>query len=142
MDNNMELQEIKFSPWVQWRERDKLKSVDNPGIYLLAKFKEFTAGNANPLDENIVYIGETCNNSLKGRWYQFNRSAFQSKDGHSGGWSYNTAFGDEGDDLYVAALPIFDVPEKVEHLFIRYVERKLILDFALKHGLQPKLNHK
>lgn len=138
----MEMPQIKFSKWFQWNDRTELENIDSPGIYILAKFREAINGGADPLDEHIVYIGETCDNTLKGRWRQFDRSAFQSKDGHSGGLTYNETFGDKGDDLYVAALPVSNLPDNLRHLFIRYVERKLILEFALKHGSQPKLNLK
>jgi len=138
----MEMPKIVFSKWFQWSERTKIENIAYPGVYILAKFKEIPIGNADPKDKHIVYIGETCDNTLKGRWYQFNRSAFQSKDGHSGGWTYNDTFKDIGKDLFVAALPIPDLPESLRHLFIRYVERKLILEFALEYGSQPKLNRK
>lgn len=132
---------ITFSKWVQWGNRTDIEGVDLPGVYILAKFKDVPKGNANITDSNIVYVGETCNQKLKQRLYQFNNSAFRNKDGHSGGWSYESAFGDKGKDLYVAALPV-DLPKNLQHLFIRYVERKIILDFAMKYGKQPKLNKK
>jgi hypothetical protein len=138
----MEMPQILFSKWFQWNERTKIENINSPGVYILAKFKETPKGNADPKDKHVVYVGETCDNSLKGRWYQFNRSAFQSKDGHSGGWTYNERFKDKGDDLFVAALPVPDLPENLRHLFIRYVERKLILEFALEYGSQPQLNRK
>jgi len=137
-----ELPKIKFTNWVKWKNRKEIKNSDKAGVYILAKFKDAPEEEADFLDKNIIYVGETCNNSLKGRWYQFDRSAFQSKDGHSGGWSYNDEFGDSGDDLYVAALDTQDIPNEIRHLFIRFVERKVILDFALKNGSKPKLNKK
>jgi hypothetical protein len=138
----MKMPQILFSKWFQWNDRTNIENSDSPGVYILAKFKKVPKGNADPKDGHIVYIGETCNNSLKGRWYQFNRSAFQSKDGHSGGWTYNDTFKDQGNDLFVAGLPVPNLPDNLRHLFIRYVERKLILEFALKYGSQPKLNRK
>ncbi|MBN2422972.1 hypothetical protein JXB41_07130 [Candidatus Woesearchaeota archaeon] len=75
---------IMFSNWYHWSDRTLINNCDSAGVYLLAKFQEKPSGKANMLDKNIIYIGETCNNDLKGRWRQFNRSAFQTKDGHSG----------------------------------------------------------
>ena len=138
----MEMPPISFSEWLLWGERTKIGGADSPGVYILAKFDERPEGEADPKDGRIVYIGETCDNSLKGRWHQFDRSAFRSKDGHSGGWSYSETFKDAGEDLFVAALPVPGLPESLRHLFIRYVERKLILEFALEHGAQPRLNRK
>jgi len=137
----MEMPQIKFSEWFQWNKRTEIDNVDLPGVYILAKFKEVPKGNADTVDKNIIYVGETCKQTLKKRWYQFNNSAFRDKAGHSGGWSYESTFGDKGDDLYVAALPV-ELPDNLRHLFIRYIERKLILEFALKYNLQPKLNKK
>ncbi len=133
--------QILFSKWFQWNERTQIKNINLPGVYILAKFKKIPEGNANPNDKNIIYVGETCDQTLKKRWYQFNNSAFRDKDGHSGGWSYESTFGDKGDDLYVATLPV-DLPKNLRHLFIRFVERKIILEFALKYNAQPKLNKK
>ena len=137
----MKMPQIKFSKWFQWNERTKIENIDLPGVYLLAKFKKIPKGNADATDEHIIYIGETCDQTLKKRLYQFNNSAFRDKRGHSGGWSYKSTFGDKGDDLYVAVLPV-RLPDNLRHLFIRYVERKLILEFALKYSSQPKLNKK
>ena len=137
----MEMPQILFSKWFQWNKRTEIENNDLPGVYILAKFKKVPEGNANIIDKNIIYVGETCKQTLNKRWYQFDRSAFCNSKGHSGGRSYESIFGDRGDDLYVTALPI-DLPENLSHLFIRYVERKLILDFALKHKSQPKLNKK
>jgi len=137
----MEMPQIKFSKWFQWAERTKIENIDSPGVYILAKFKEIPIGNAKTNDENIIYVGETCDQTLKKRWYQFNNSAFRDKPGHSGGWSYESTFKDNGEDLYVAALPV-KLPDNLKHLFIRYLERKIILEFALKYNLQPKLNKK
>jgi len=138
----MDLIAIEFSEWVKWRDRAIIKNANGPGVYLLAKFNYVPEGSADPTDKHIVYFGETCNNSLIGRWHQFNRSAFESKDGHSGGWTYNDTYKDKGDDLYVAALAVSELPDNIRHLFIRYVERKLMLDYAIKHGIQPVLNRK
>jgi len=138
----MSLPKIEFSPWAQWNNRLEITDFRSPGVYILAKFKNVPQGPGNPLDKKVIYVGETCNQSLRSRWYQFDRSAFQSKDGHSGGWNYNEEFGDKGQDLFVAAMPVTDVPEKLRHLFIRYVERKLILDYAVEHESQPILNRK
>lgn len=58
------------------------------------------------------------------------------------GWSYNDTFGDKGEDLYVSAFPITELTEPLRSLFIRFVERKLILEYALKYETPPRLNKK
>lgn len=98
-------------------------------------------GNTDPQAEEVIYIGETCR-SLEGRFYQFDRSAFQAKIGHSGGWNYREDFGDNSESLYVAAFPV-DIGDRVlRPLFIRYVERRLIWEYAVRWGKRPICNRK
>jgi hypothetical protein len=139
---SMELPNIEFSSWHKWKERKYVKNSDYPGVYLLAKYESVPSGHACWVDQNVIYIGETCNNSLQGRWRQFDRSAFQAKSGHSGGTTYNKTFGDKGFDLYVAALPVADLDQNLRPVFIRFVERRLILDFTVKWGKPPICNRK
>lgn len=135
----MTLPNIEFTPWCPWKQRSKIKNSKDPGVYMLAKFTIVPTGNVNPLDKNIIYFGETCR-SLKGRWDQFDRSAFQSKLGHSGGRNYRKFYGDVGQYLYVAAMPVI-IPDKIlRSSFIRFVERKLILNYVIKHNMRPKCN--
>ena len=139
----MKLTKLDFSPWFPWKDRTKIENSDSPGIYILAKFKQVPKGNANPNSKKIIYIGETCS-TLKSRWNQFNYSAFQGKRAHSGGSTYRKMYevGDNGNDLYVAALPVTSHRVNLRASFIRYFERKLIYEYALKYGSQPKLNLK
>ena len=138
----MKLPKIEFSPWFKWKERNKIQNSDKPGVYTLSKFRTVPSGRVDPLDVNIIYFGETCNQSLKGRWNQFHRSAFYSKRGHSGGRSYMEVYGDMGLDLYVAAMPVVIANEDLRSAFIRFAERKLILDFVMRWKKLPKCNRK
>jgi len=138
----MQAPEIIFSHWVPWADRTSLKGINYPGVYLLAHFDATPTARANPQAKEIIYIGETCDNSLMGRWRQFHRSAFEGKYGHSGGATYRQVFGGQGDNLYVAAFPVEELDEEIRSFFIRYVERKLIWEFARKWGTAPKCNRK
>jgi len=137
----MTLPKVGFTPWYPWKQRYKIKNSDVPGVYMLAKFITVPSGSANPLDSNIIYFGETCS-SLKVRWDQFNRSAFQSKRGHSGGINYRRIYGDVGQHLYLACMPVTIIDKILRSCFIRFVERKSILDFVVKYGIRPKCNLK
>ena len=137
----MKLPDIVFTKWFRWSERNSIENSDLPGVYILAKFRSVPRGRANMKDEKIIYFGETCR-PLKTRWNDFNRSAFQSKFGHSGGSTYKEIFNDMGKNLYVAALPIQELLGDLRPFFIRFVERKLIFDYALKHVKTPRLNLK
>jgi hypothetical protein len=46
----------------------------------------------DPLVQEVVYIGETCDRSLRQRWKEFHRSAFDGKKEHSGGVTYHGLF--------------------------------------------------
>jgi hypothetical protein len=138
----MESPKIRFSKWVKWDNREVLEDSDYPGVYLLAHFDIMPNEPADPITEQIIYIGETCNQNLQKRWYQFNRSAFEGKFGHSGGATYRGKFGDRGETLYVAAYPVKELNKHLRSFFIRYVERKLIWDFILRYGSVPLCNRK
>lgn len=138
----METPKIEFSAWYRWNERGRIENFQRPGVYMLAKFKPAPLGSANPLDENIIYFGETCNQNLKQRWNQFEDSAFEQKRGHSGGRTYGDVYGDKGSDLYVAAMPVTTANDIHRSAFIRFAERKLILDFVTKWKRLPSCNRK
>ncbi|HUV05835.1 MAG TPA: hypothetical protein VMX94_12090, partial [Armatimonadota bacterium] len=82
----MNLPPINFSNWTRWTDRREIVGYKTPGVYALAHFNE----EPNTVDlqsQEIIYIGETCDQSLDKRWGQFERSAFapEEKKEHSGG---------------------------------------------------------
>lgn len=95
-------------------------------------------------EEEIIYFGETCNQSLRKRWQDFHGCVFGSrKKGHSGGVTYREIFtGKNIEQLFVAALTVDSLSIEICPLFTRYVERKLIFEYALKWGNAPKCNRK
>jgi hypothetical protein len=132
---------IELSPWFRWKERGNIENSDKAGVYTLAKFKTASPQTVNPLDPNIIYFGETCK-SLKVRWLQFDASAFHGLPGHSGGKTYRNTYRDEGLDLYVAAMPVLIANDVLRSSFIRFAERKLILDFVQRRTQRPTCNRK
>ena len=131
---------ITFSGWTGWGSRREIPDASAPGVYLLGRFA-IVPRRVDPLNANIVYIGETVGQSLIERWRQFDRSAFQEKDGHSGGWTYGDLISKKPHNLFVAAMPVvLDEPER--SAFIRFAERSLIWDFVQRHGAFPKCNRK
>ena len=135
------LPKVSFSKWTQWKYRETIQDLNFPGVYILAKFKTVPIGRANPRHKNIIYFGETCR-KLKQRWRDFDQSAFQGKSGHSGGWSYNDEDGDSGKNLYVSAFPVKNLNKELEPWFIRFQERKLLMEFVCKYGAKYLLNKK
>ena len=137
----MEIPKIEFDSWFRWRERGSIENSEKHGVYMLSR--STTALHApDPLDENVIYFGETCNQSLKRRWTQFDLSAFHGIRGHSGGSTYRERFKDDGLELYVAAMPVLITDEQLRSSFIRFAERKLILEYVVKWNRLPACNQK
>jgi len=138
--NKANFPEIKFSKWTKWEERNNLDGINEVGVYLLAKF-ESEPTEINLKDINIIYIGETCN-SLKIRLNQFNSSGIKGKDGHSGGHTYNTKYHGETKNLYVSIFPIKELEGFLKKLYVRYIERKILVEHLAEHGNNSLLNKK
>ena len=145
----MKLPAIRFSNWISCDQDDPMRDFKGlPGVYLLAHFRKPPRGRANPRAQEIVYIGETCN-SLRSRWNQFRRSAFESKGGHGGGDTYRKKFGPVRSQLlkysqrlYIAVFAPTSVNGKLRESFIRYVERKLLVEYYLFRKRMPRCNKK
>ncbi|MFA5293815.1 MAG: hypothetical protein WC496_12400 [Phycisphaerae bacterium] len=138
----MSLPPITFSNWVRWIDRTNINSLGSVGVYILAHYKE-PPGIVDLQSQEIIYIGETCNQSFSKRWEQFHSCAFKGKENHSGGETYWKLFsGKYIEYLYVASFPVDGLSDELCPLFIRYVERKLILEYAIKWGAAPRCNHK
>jgi len=136
------IDEAKFSKWYRWKERENIVDNEYPGVYMLAKFKRMPSGKANELFKNIIYFGETCT-ALDDRISAFHRTAFNSKSGHSAGRTYREKYpGDKGNNLFVSIMPLKE-NNYFRDYFIRFLERKLIFGYVLKHkGEKPELNQK
>lgn len=134
---------ITFTPWTAWPDRNLVKNAHLPGVYLLALFDDAPPRGADPRSHDLVYIGETTDNSLMHRWQQFHRAAFEGKPGHSGGLAFHEIYGDEPEyasRLYVSAFVPEGLSRELRTLFILYVERKLLWDWARKWEAPPICN--
>lgn len=144
----------QFSNWTKWEDRDDVAfSNERNGVYALAYFADrLPSKRPNLLDQNILYFGETCKQTLRDRWNQFERAS-EGKRGHSGGKSFRKWF--KGKELssskavsrlFVGALPVGDPEEKDDYVrdrefaLIKYKERKLILDYVKKWKELPACN--
>jgi hypothetical protein len=131
----------KFSEWIPWLDRHSFEKRILPGVYILANIPEPKVGRAIPVDEIVVYIGETSR-TLEDRWNNFHAAAFENGNNHSGGLTYKSIFPNKnGSDLYVAAFPVADFLNlELLPFFIRYTERKLIWKYILQNGDKPICN--
>src|SRR3989442_15958260 len=143
--SRMQTPSIRFTNWRPWSKRILMgKAILNlPGVYLLAHFSHCPAGRARPDSKQVVYVGETCSQTLKTRWNQFDATV-RGGSGHSGGWNYHLSFRTDKPrkDLFVAAMPVDQLNEELRPSFIRYAERKLIWDYGKKWGKPPQCNKK
>lgn len=131
---------IQFSPWISWGDRNAFVGAGNPGVYLLAHFVEPPPGQADPLDQNIVYIGETHRQILQRRWQAFNRSAMNGRPSHAGGETYHALFNEVRADLHVAAFPVTGMEEPALTAFILYAERTALWGYVCRWNTLPDCN--
>lgn len=128
-----------FTPWLPWERRYELE-LSSPGIYLLAR----SPRKGKPTrSSKLLYIGETCGQTLRGRLYQFNRSAFLGKRAHSGGLTFARMFRRKTAPgwLYISVLGSTK-KEPYASAYIRFVERAVIWNHVQEHGVSPKCNRK
>lgn len=130
-----------FSPWHPWNDRTAL-AMDLPGVYMLARFLRRPSLDRPALSQKVLYIGETCK-TLKHRLYNFNRSAFEDKFGHSGGNTFSKLAKAQRDPthLYISVMPV-DLPSVQSEAFIRYSECALLWAYVQKYGAMPLCNRK
>lgn len=132
----------KFSVWKPWSDRLDLAVVE-PGVYLLARFDSPQSKRKPTLSSKLIYIGETCGQTLRSRLHQFNRSAFLDRLGHSGGMTFASTYRKSRDPswLHISVMPV-DLVEPAASAYIRYVERALLWAYVKKHGSYPECNRK
>jgi hypothetical protein len=135
-----------FSEWIRFPEYKEFTGRNSPGVYLLANFKRKPSGRPNPLSPKVVYVGETTKQDLSKRLYQFSRSAFSRKFGHSGGWSYSELFlnnkerKNSPENLYVALLAVDKSNIEESTVYIKAIERVIIWEYYQSNGFTPKCN--
>jgi hypothetical protein len=134
-----------FSDWFKFPDYSKQDGRKLPGVYVLAHFNKKLSSPPLLISKNIIYIGETTQQSIHKRLYQFSNSAFKRKNGHSGGWTYSDKFLNNKStenipsNLYVSILPI-DRPVKESKAYIKYVERLLIWEYFKTQKDYPACN--
>ena len=135
----------EFSKWIKFDDLSELENVGLPGIYLLGHIDGDSKYPAKPDSPNVVYIGETTGQSLRTRINQFSRSAFQRKNGHSGGWTYSDKFLngiaviETPSNLYVSVMPV-QLSSIESKAYIKYVERRAIWEYVKANGVYPVCN--
>ena len=132
----------KASEWVTWRSRSRLSDLQLPGVYFIGKFST-SPSSLDIESSSIIYIGHTIL-PLKGRLKKFHYSAFDAKNGHSGGRTFCKKYtggkpGKVPRGLRVCVIPVYG-KEPARSALIRLLERKYIYNFVQYHGRLPLCN--
>lgn len=131
--------------WVQWSDRGDLDRMDSPGVYIIARFESGPPESVDPADEHVIYIGETCR-TLRERLRAFNRAAHDGVSKHSGGRRFHDVFGNDAmesmSDLLFVVVTAIEQSEPHSSAYIRYTERRLILEFVTTNDRLPVCNGK
>ena len=133
-----DLPPVEFTAWCPWPARTTLGCRKQPGVYVLA-FDVDEGQRADVLDSRMVYIGETCR-ELARRWRYFEYAARGDDAPHSGGRTFRQLIEHPVNELLVAAWAPSIEDKVLRSAYIRYVERKLLLDWVLRHGRLPLCN--
>lgn len=134
-ESHPEFPVVTFSRWVPWAMRETLRDIDTSGVYLISHFQEAPDNQADPLAQEIVYIGETHGQTLRIRWCQFCISASTGRTGHSGGRTYFRKYCGIRSDLHVAAC-------LVQKAYTVQVESRLIREYRDRWERRPVCNSK
>ena len=132
----------KPSEWVTWQSRGCLSDLELPGVYFIGKFPT-SPSDLNIDSPSIMYIGHTIL-PLNGRLSKFHYSAFDAKDGHSGGRTFCMKYsggkpGKVPRGLRLCVIPVYGREPALSAL-IRLLERKYIYKFVECHGRLPVCN--
>ena len=148
---------VKLLKWIKWENRFKIKDINFPGVYVVAKTKSNLDGKNIDLKE-IYYIGmTTAKAGLIGRLNQFD-SGIRRGYGHSGA---NRLFKEikneipyqnwnDDEHLFVATIPIQCNVDKETRTYkdlqvmgsIAMLEYEILAMIKKELGKEPELNKK
>lgn len=101
---------MKFSDWIKWPDRNDLKDIQYPGIYIISYNEHDISNNSFTWIREIVYVGMTnSKRGLKGRLRQFENTIKGKKSQHSGAKKIINKYKDYEKlvkYLYVAVRPL------------------------------------
>jgi len=76
---------MKFSNWIKWADRHKLKDLQYPGVYAISYNEHNISNNSIDWIREIIYIGMTnSKGGLKRRLRQFDYTICGKGNNHSG----------------------------------------------------------
>ena len=128
-----------------WQKFNGALPPDSPGVYLLARFTSHPPRVASHLQREVIYIGQTLR-TMSIRLREFDRSAFKKLNGHSGGWNFSEIFMHSKKGLcpkwlHVSFMELGNSTDE-ETTYVKYLERKMIWEYARKWKQTPQCNKK
>ena len=142
---------MKFSNWIKWSDRSKLKDLQCPGVYAISYNKTGINNKSFDWIEEIIYVGMTnSKKGIKNRLRQFDNTIF-GKEGHGGAKRVRYKYKDYDKlikHLYVAVRPFkCDVTSnKEKDLLImgKVAEYEYICfaEYVKGFGMLPEFNDK
>lgn len=137
--------DIQFTEWYAWDDIKNIPDGDKRGVYIIARFDQKPEGHADPLDENILYIGETHgkSQSIYKRLNTFFKAAHVGDmiHKHSGGNRFNRELNGDLTNVFVSAFTPNIQDDHYISPFILYAERRTIWQYVLKYGQIPRCNN-
>jgi hypothetical protein len=83
---NIQMPELRFSPWYKWQDRDQYERAKYPGVYIIAITDKPDLVGKTPSYQEVVYIGMSgAKKGLASRWGQFDKAIRGIGENHSGG---------------------------------------------------------
>lgn len=131
----------RFTRWKKWTARHDLQSTRSPGIYIMAHLKRVPRTGTDPRARAVVYIGQTCGQTLRKRLDQFHKSASTGKRAHSGGRRYYRTFGGVQPELYFAVLPVIYGRPRLRDAAIQLLESYLLDRYRKRWKRLPVCNY-
>lgn len=138
--------QFALSAWVRYTEHKELKDCQLPGIYVLAHFDKSPTAAPSVTAKEVIYIGETTEQNIAKRLYQFGRTAFRRFPAHSGGSRYSDTYlksvtvDQPPANLYVSIMGISSANTEEAKVYIKYLERAAIWSFFQKNKSLPCCN--
>lgn len=146
--NVIQSPEVKFSEWVPWSERSRLRQPDGPwlGLYLWARFDLGPPASTAPypsLPEQVIYVGETKHLDLRPLTGEHHRLAH-----------YRDTFRDDPALKYLVSVCRvkkfeggYHTPAAIEvyptlRVYTQYVEAKLYWEYTQRWCRPPALHYK
>ena len=141
------LRKLGFSKWISLEKYKSFHTIEFPGVYVILAQDSEPSDSVSIINQHVVYIGETVDQNLNKRLYQFTRS-IAGKPGHSGGQTLRTeGLHERRLWLSIRSFPLgYGLDDAFARSFrssqIRSLERTLLYEYVRANQGYPKGNSK